>query len=168
MAAQGGPIWRRRFLLFYCSVLAFFFSQNTVFCCPQDVAENIFDLPEEPSHSPFFPKMLCHSQINTQFGFFHSSPHLNQSSHPCYCMLTLPCRFDGQVLGPAELPSWSGWSNFLIGFIQTQECSKCSTFAERILSIIIGKKINKIIPWGLLQPSSRWESIVFLCFLDFV
>lgn len=55
MAVQGGLILRSFFLFF--PVLALFFSQNAVFCCPQDVAENVFDLPEEPSHSPVFPKM---------------------------------------------------------------------------------------------------------------
>lgn len=58
---SAGRAYFEELLVVFCSVLALFFSQNTVFCCPQDVAENVFDLPEEPSHSPVFPKMLCHS-----------------------------------------------------------------------------------------------------------
>lgn len=169
MAVQGGLILRR--FLFFALFWPFFFSQNTVFCCPQDIAENVFDLPEEPSHSPVFPKMLCHSSDKYTIWILpFISP--SESKLPPLLLhdpLTLPRRFwwSGAWTGWIEMNGWNGWSNFLIGFIQTQECSKCSTFAERIISIIIAKKINKKIPWGLLKPSSRWESIVlFFCFLS--
>lgn len=49
--------------------------------------------------------------INTQFGFFHSSPHLNQSSHPShYCRTNqlFLTSFDGHLFGPVQLASQTG------------------------------------------------------------
>lgn len=111
-------LFLRSFFVFLCCVLALFFSQNAVFCCPQDVAENVFDLPEEPSRLPCLPKKCPPTpQINTQFGFFHS---IQSPSHRLFLYT-----FDGQLFfcfvffwhHSNRLPKW----NLLAGFIRIQQ-----------------------------------------------
>lgn len=98
MAVQGGLILRSYLccvFLFFALFWPVFFSQIAVLCCPQDISENVFDLPEEPFHSPVFPKKQkqkkhskkkkippCTPSINTQFGFSHPSPHAGRSPIP--------------------------------------------------------------------------------------
>lgn len=56
---REGLFSRSFFWPFFFFFAAFwpFSSTNAVLRCPQDVAENLFDLPEESSRSPVFPKM---------------------------------------------------------------------------------------------------------------
>lgn len=173
MAVEG---YFEELFVFFRSVLALFFSQNAVFPCPQDVAENVFDLPEEPSHSPVFPKKRPPTpQINTQFGFFHSSPRVNQSPRPPRRRRTpptLPRRFWRTAV-------WTTWIGFTNLDARVKEFTGQDLFVEEdatkamwmqnesriIVSIIVAKKTNKKIHGGLLKPSSRWGPIVFYYFL---
>lgn len=82
-AVRGGLILRSFFFCVFCSVLDLFFSQNAVFCCPQDVAENVFDLPEEPSHSLVFPKMPSYTpDKHTIWILPFISPSESRPQHP--------------------------------------------------------------------------------------
>lgn len=62
-------------------VLASFFSQNAVFRCPRGVSENVYDLPEEPSHSPVFPKIMP-SHTSDKHTIWILLPLISHLKHP--------------------------------------------------------------------------------------
>ena len=172
MAVRGGLILRSFFCVF-CSVLDLFFSQNAVFCCPQDVAENVFDLPEEPSHSLVFPKMPSYTPDKHTVWIL---PFISPSESRPHCPA---------VVGPTDSSSPSlmdsrlhrfNWVSKLDARLKeltgrifwTKGCNEGNVDAEsiRVISVVIvAKKITRKHPQDYSnchQGEDRWGIILFL------